>query len=77
MFRLFFGNHLDSKEGVKHMPALQLADYPTNRWTIICGLLSDEKTFTQRQTMENDYYFEHFKFCLEQWFKYLGRKIHQ
>jgi hypothetical protein len=24
--------------------------------------------------MENDYYFEHFEFCLEQWFKYLGVK---
>jgi hypothetical protein len=60
------------------MPALQLAGIRQ----LIGGLLYVayflmKRTFTQRQTMENDYYFEHFEFCLEQWFKYLGRKIHQ
>jgi hypothetical protein len=72
---LFFWEPLDrSKEGVKHMPALQLAGI---RQLIgyFMWLLSDEKrTFTQR--VENDYYFKHFKFCLEQWFSNL-RKIHQ
>jgi hypothetical protein len=35
--------------------------------------LSDEKNLTQ--TMENDYYSEHFEFYLEQWFG--NFKIHQ
>jgi hypothetical protein len=59
------------------MPALQLAGIRQLIGGLLYGLLSDEKEPTQRQTMENDYYFEHFEFCLEQWFKYLGRKIHQ
>jgi hypothetical protein len=72
----FFGNYwIASKEGVKHMPALQLAAIRQFIGGFIYIAFFLQNTLAQRETMENHIYFV-VNFVLSNG-PVLGRKIHQ
>jgi hypothetical protein len=77
MFRLFFLGTTGSLQRRKTHASTAAGIRQLIGGLLYVAYFLMKKNLYPKETMENDYYFKHFKFCLEQWFKYLGRKIHQ